>query len=70
MAACQDASSRDRACAWMSLSSTTGPPRNRASERNWWQMLWLLAKGQTARAIARVRSPSWIGRIAKRCNAY
>src|SRR5258707_7643382 len=40
-------------------------------ERSWYQILWLLAKGQTARAIAVSTgySPYWIGQIAKRSNA-
>src|SRR5260370_18536563 len=40
-------------------------------ERSWCQILWLLAKGQTARAIAVSTgySPYWIGQIAKRYNA-
>jgi transposase len=40
-------------------------------ERSWWQILWLLAKGQTATMIAENTGYSryWIGRIAKRYNA-
>jgi transposase len=40
-------------------------------ERTWWQVLWLLAKGQTATRIAESSgyTRSWIGRIAKRYNA-
>jgi transposase len=40
-------------------------------ERTWWQILWLLARGQTATAIAEVTgyTRSWIGQIAKRYNA-
>jgi transposase len=40
-------------------------------ERSWWQILWLLARGSTARAIAESTgySPYWIGQIAKRYNA-
>lgn len=40
-------------------------------ERSWYQILWLLAKGQTAREIAGSTgySPYWIGQIAKRYNA-
>ena len=40
-------------------------------ERTWWQMMWLLAKGQTATAIAESTgyTRSWIGQIAKRYNA-
>jgi Winged helix-turn helix len=39
-------------------------------ERSWWQILWLLAKGQTAIAIAESTgyTPAWIGQIAKRYN--
>ncbi len=39
-------------------------------ERTWWQILWLLARGQTARAVAQSTgySPYWIGQIAKRYN--
>lgn len=37
-------------------------------ERSWWQMLWLLARGQTATAIAESTGYTryWIGQIAKR----
>lgn len=40
-------------------------------ERSWYQMLWLLARGQTARQIAASTGYSayWIGQIAKRYNA-
>jgi transposase len=40
-------------------------------ERSWYQILWLLAKGQTAReiAVSTGYSPYWIGQIAKRYNA-
>lgn len=40
-------------------------------ERSWWQILWLLGKGETATAIAESTgySRSWIGQIAKRYNA-
>jgi hypothetical protein len=40
-------------------------------ERSWWQILWLLAKGQTATAIAESTgyTRAWIGQIAKRYNA-
>src|SRR5712691_9580576 len=40
-------------------------------ERSWWQMLWLLARGQTATAIADSTgyTRAWIGQIAKRYNA-
>jgi transposase len=39
-------------------------------ERSWWQMLWLLARGQTATAIAELTgyNRAWIGQIAKRYN--
>jgi transposase len=40
-------------------------------ERSWWQILWLLARGQLARDIAESTGYSryWIGQIAKRYNA-
>ncbi len=40
-------------------------------ERSWWQILWLLARGQTAREVATVTGYStyWIGQLAKRYNA-
>jgi transposase len=40
-------------------------------ERSWWQILWLLARGRTARDLAEVTGYSayWIGQIAKRDNA-
>src|SRR5258706_14409299 len=40
-------------------------------ERSWWQILWLLAKGQTATAVAESTGYTryWIGQIAKRYNA-
>jgi transposase len=40
-------------------------------ERSWWQILWLLARGQTATTIADSTGYSryWIGQIAKRYNA-
>jgi transposase len=40
-------------------------------ERSWWQILWLLARGRTARDLAEVTGYSayWIGQIAKRYNA-
>src|SRR5260221_773927 len=40
-------------------------------ERSWWQILWLLARGQTATAIAESTgyTRAWIGQIAKRYNA-
>ena len=39
-------------------------------ERSWYQILWLLSKGQTAReiAVSTGYSPYWIGQIAKRYN--
>ena len=39
-------------------------------ERTWWQILWLLARGQTATAIAESTgyTRTWIGQIAKRYN--
>ena len=40
-------------------------------ERSWWQILWLLARGQTATTIAQSTgyNRAWIGQIAKRYNA-
>jgi transposase len=40
-------------------------------ERSWWQILWLLARGQKAKDIAESTGYSayWIGQIAKRYNA-
>jgi transposase len=40
-------------------------------ERSWWQILWLLSRGQTAKAVADSTgySPYWIGQLAKRYNA-
>ena len=39
-------------------------------ERRWWQILWLLARGQLAKDLAGSTgySRSWIGQIAKRLN--
>ncbi len=39
-------------------------------ERTWWQMLWLLARGQTARQVADSTgySPYWVGQLARRYN--
>jgi transposase len=39
-------------------------------ERSWWQILWLLARGQTATAVAASTgyNRGWIGQIAKRYN--
>jgi transposase len=38
--------------------------------RGWWQILWLLARGQTAKEIAESTGYSryWIGQLAKRYN--
>src|SRR5258708_38143470 len=40
-------------------------------ERTWWQILWLLARGQLAKDIAQSTgyTRTWIGQIAKRSNA-
>jgi len=40
------------------------------TERNWWQILWLLSRNQTARMVAESTGYSryWIGQIAKRYN--
>src|SRR5258708_24936685 len=40
-------------------------------ERTWWQILWLLARGQLAKDIAQSTgyTRTWIGQIAKRYNA-
>jgi transposase len=40
-------------------------------ERTWWQIVWLLAKGQTATRIAESTgyTRTWIGQIAKRYSA-
>jgi hypothetical protein len=39
-------------------------------ERSWWQILWLLSRGQTARHVAQSTGYSayWIGQLAKRFN--
>ena len=39
-------------------------------ERSWWQIVWLLARGQTAATIAESTgyTRAWIGQIAKRYN--
>jgi transposase len=39
-------------------------------ERSWWQILWLLAKGQTAAAVAESTGYSryWIGQLVRRYN--
>ena len=41
-----------------------------ATERSWWQILWLLEHGQSARAVAQSTGYSayWIGRLARRYN--
>jgi len=41
-------------------------------ERSWYQILWLLSNGQTAReiAVSTGYSPYWIGQIAKRYNPH
>ncbi len=41
-------------------------------ERSWWQILWLLGRGQTATAIADITgyNRAWIGQIAKRYNEH
>jgi transposase len=40
-------------------------------ERSWWQILWLLGRGQSAGQVAQVTGYSryWIGQLAKRYNA-
>jgi transposase len=40
-------------------------------ERSWWQILWLLSRGQTAKAVAESTGYSayWIGQLAQRYNA-
>jgi hypothetical protein len=37
-------------------------------ERRWWQILWLLARGWTARQVAESTGSSayWIGQLARR----
>jgi len=39
-------------------------------ERSWWQILWLLSRGQSARQVAQSTGycPYWIGQLAKRYN--
>jgi transposase len=39
-----------------------------ATERSWWQILWLLARGQTAKQVAESTGYSryWIGQLARR----
>jgi transposase len=39
-------------------------------ERSWWQILWLLSRGQTAKTIAQSTGYSayWIGQLARRYN--
>lgn len=41
-------------------------------ERSWWQILWLLARGQTARQVAESTGYSayWIGQLAGRYNRH
>jgi transposase len=41
-------------------------------ERSWWQILWLLARGQTARQVAASTGYSayWIGQLAGRYNLH
>lgn len=43
-----------------------------AHERSWWQILWLLSRGETARAVAAHTGYSayWIGQLAKRYNVH
>lgn len=45
-------------------------PAHEPHERRWWQILWLLARGQTAGAVAESTGDSrdWIGQLAKRYN--
>jgi transposase len=56
------------------LSSTELEQRYRTAkdphERSWWQILWLLATGHTAAAVAEVTGYSryWIGQLVKRYN--
>ena len=40
------------------------------TERSWWQIFWLLSRGQTAKLVAESTGYSryWIGQIAKRYN--
>jgi transposase len=40
-------------------------------ERSWWQILWLLSRGQSARQVGQSTgySPYWIGQLAKRYNS-
>jgi hypothetical protein len=40
-------------------------------ERTWWQIVWLVSRGQTATAIARSTgfSRGWVGPVVKRYNA-
>ena len=44
---------------------------NEPHERTWWQILWLLSRGQTAKVVADSTGYSayWIGQLAKRYNA-
>jgi hypothetical protein len=40
-------------------------------ERSWWQILWLLSRGLSARQVAQSTAYSgyWIGQLAKRYNS-
>lgn len=40
------------------------------TERSWWQIVWLLSRGQTAQAVAASTGYSayWIGQVARRYN--
>jgi transposase len=40
-------------------------------ERSWWQILWLVSRGQTAKAVAESTGYSayWIGQLVRRYNA-
>jgi transposase len=42
-----------------------------ATERSWWQILWLLSRGQTAKAIAESTGYTayWIGQLARHYNS-
>ena len=46
------------------------PTDTEPHERSWWQILWQLARGQTATQIAETTAYSryWIGQIARRYN--
>ncbi len=65
------ASPRGRARGTSSSSAIEEPgTRKEPHERSWFQILWLLAKGQTATVIAESTGYSryWIGQIARRYN--